>query len=107
MATAAFANGNFLRPRCQRDDFRMDQRVMEHDIGALKQARRAQRQQIRRARAGANEIDRALRCLHLGDDRRCGGAAAEQGLRALDRGLIGLAEIIECGEGRLRVLTCL
>ena len=62
MLAAALADGDLLGARGERDGVRMHQRVVEHDVGALEQPRRAQRQQVRCARAGADEIDIPRRC---------------------------------------------
>ena len=59
MLAAAFADRDVLGVRGERDRLRMDERVVEHDVGALEHVGRAQRQQIRRAGTGADEIDRA------------------------------------------------
>ena len=37
----------------------MDERVVEHDVGPREQIRRTHRQQVRRAGAGADEVDGA------------------------------------------------
>ena len=56
MLAAALADGELLRARGERDRVRMHERVVEHDVGLLEQACRAQRQEVGRAGAGADEI---------------------------------------------------
>ena len=59
--------------RCgERDRLRMHQRVVEHDVGLGEQARGAQRQQVRRARAGADEVDGARSSDHPRGDGAVG-----------------------------------
>ena len=48
-----------LRTCRESEDLRVHQRVMEHDVGALQNARGAQREEIGRAGAGADQIDLA------------------------------------------------
>ena len=57
MPSAALANRDFYRVHRECDDVRMHQGIVEHDVGALQQRRRPQCQEVRRARAGTDEID--------------------------------------------------
>ena len=57
MPSAALANRDFYSVHRECDDVRMHQRVVEHDVGALQQPRSPQRQKVRCARAGTDEID--------------------------------------------------
>ena len=68
----AFADGNFLGFRRERNRIRMHQRVVENNVGVGENPRRAQREQIGRAGACADECDfrtvgklRALRSFPL------------------------------------------
>ena len=57
MPPAALANRDLYGVHGECDGVRMHQGIMENDVGALQQPRRPQREEIRRARAGADEID--------------------------------------------------
>ena len=62
---AALAHGDLLRARGKCDGVRMDERVVEHDVGGGEQPRGAQRQQVGRARACADEVHGAgATCAH-------------------------------------------
>jgi hypothetical protein len=56
MPAAALSDRYVLGTRCQRDRLRMYECVVEHDIGAPEEARRAQRQEIRRPWTGSYEV---------------------------------------------------
>ena len=53
----ALAHVHEARARGERQRVGMHQRVVEDDVGALEQARGAQREEVGRARAGADELD--------------------------------------------------
>ena len=54
----------------------MHQRVVEHDVGAREQARRAYGQEVGRARSGADEVDVPLIALSAGEPHVARRAAA-------------------------------
>ena len=60
MASATLSHRDFFGPNGKRDDFGIHQRVVEDDVRPLKQPGRTQRQQVQRARTGADEIHRAV-----------------------------------------------
>ena len=92
MPAAALAYGNLYGARGQRQRFGVHQRVVEHDVGALQQPRRAQREQVRRAGPGADEIDLAGHWIipaatvwlvdFVDQDERAGGAVVPVGVAA-------------------------
>ena len=61
MPAAALADGDLLGAGGERERVRMHERVVKDDVGLGEQARSADRQQVGRAGAGADEIDGALR----------------------------------------------
>ena len=67
---AAFADGDLFGAGGERHRIGMHQRIVEDDVGLREQFRRAQREQVRRAGSGANEIDDAAHAASLCQQRR-------------------------------------
>ena len=68
---ATLAHRDLLRAFGEGDGIRVDERIEEDDVGGGEQARRPQRQEVGRARAGTDEVDRT----------RCGTRGGQGGTR--------------------------
>src|SRR5688572_9336482 len=57
MAARALSDRNFFGPWSERQRFRMDERIVENHIGFAEHPDRAHREEVWRARPGADEVD--------------------------------------------------
>ena len=78
MPAAALADREPLGAPGERERVRVHQRVVEHDVGPREEPRRAQREEVGRTRAGADEI-------HLAGTRRSHHARASAACRTRRR----------------------
>ena len=100
---------------CEGKRIRMNERVVENDVGAPENLRGAQRQKVRRAGPRSDEIDLAVIGRALpgagvtrvsdAEVRALRFAPAEQRQRLVYRGLVALAEIVERRERNVDVLA--
>ena len=65
MLAAAFADGDLLRACGERERLGMHERIVEDHVGGLEKFRRPQREEIRRARSGADEIDDTVHTIFM------------------------------------------
>src|SRR5688572_3806976 len=57
MAARALPDGNFFSPWSERQRFRMDERIVKNHIGFAEHPDRSHREEVRRARPGADEVN--------------------------------------------------